>query len=213
MGFQFRKRGSGGTNFSLSARGPRVSQTMRFGPLTMNVGKTLGQKPNVRTRINFGNGLFWTKQKTLGADQRQVNSNLSEVFDVDDRMEILDRFEISPWISCTVMALAMYFPYIYYTKIIPYMMQLLGLEPSYPIFHSTLFLVAHCTILLLDFILAWVAYKLIDDYDTEWYNLPPYFIANLLVIPLYAVTFLLGLAVFYWTFLGIYSFLSWIFTI
>jgi hypothetical protein len=88
----------------------------------MNVGKTLGQKSNVRTRINFGNGLFWTKQKTLGADQQQVHSNLSNVFGVEDSYaQDTDYPNLMVLVSLICAVLSFVLPLLYIYKLVPFM--------------------------------------------------------------------------------------------
>jgi hypothetical protein len=87
MGFHFRKRNPKGLNVSLSKRGLRVSKTIKMGGVSFNIGRYFGGssdgKTAVRTRLNFGNGLMYTKHKTLSPskeDQERTNRALNSFF-------------------------------------------------------------------------------------------------------------------------------------
>lgn len=182
MGFQYRNRGKSGTNFSLSSRGPRVSQTVRFGPLTFNFGKTLGKKANVRTRMNFGGGLFWTKQKTLGdSTQADVHRNLSNQFGIEDESEFGTK--LSAWITCAVMILTMYFPFWYFMTALPWASARFHFAVP---FTETYLIVINSAILLTDFLLCWAALLMTEEPDGL--EVIPFIVINVLKFPLYILS-------------------------
>jgi hypothetical protein len=87
MGFHFRKRNKDGLNVSLSSRGLRISKTIKMGGVTFNLGQYFGGtsagKTDLHTRVNAGNGLMYTKHKTLRSshnNQKKTNDSLDDYF-------------------------------------------------------------------------------------------------------------------------------------
>lgn len=209
MGFNYRKRGKSGTNFSLSSKGPRVSQTMKFGPLTFNVGKTAGQKPVIRTRMNLGNGMFWTKQQTIGAEQRKVNENLSNTFGISDTSE---SSEISIWIGLLCAIVSFFGPILVMFKVVPYMEGVTG----YTLIRDHWGYYAFLWVLIMSsFGLSVVAKTTTENTDGLLDLLPMFFINMLTILPT-----LIGLLTMLVTILGVmaatvvllYSLVMWIAT-